>query len=94
MMGKMMIVCGGTAGRAQFYDDVYLLDTGMLIAEGWQQEYLRGSFICFTNISCILFFVIFVFAEQLMWYKLTIEGDSKPLARASHSCCAVGASRR
>ena len=33
----------------------------------------------------------FVIAEQLMWYKLTIEGDSKPLARASHSCCAVGA---
>lgn len=29
MMGKMMIVCGGTAGRSQFYDDVYLLDTGM-----------------------------------------------------------------
>ena len=30
MVGKSMVVVGGTAGRALFHDDVYLLDTGAL----------------------------------------------------------------
>lgn len=86
MIGKSMVVVGGTAGRALFHDDVYLLDTGVCF-----ESVLVFVVYCLLMRHSCVFLCFFVWPHRVA-DLVQVAGGRRRRARAT--CLALVRRRR